>query len=447
MRGQRQIVVVGGVAAGLAAASRARRLDPAARVIVLEKGGDVSYGACGLALNLGDPNRSMEDLAVFTPARLASERGLDVRLHHEAMEIDARRREVRVACAGAERAIPFDGLIIATGSRARCPAWAARRPEGMFFLRTLEDGRRLKRALAERGARRAVVVGGGHIGIGVAEALAVRGLGVTLVCRGNALPPEAPVEVSGAVSAGLNRAGIEIVAGAEALAVEGEDRVRALETTAARLPADLVVVAVGFEPETELARRSGLRLAADGTIAVDERLRTSMDGVFASGDCAGSYHRLLRRAVFAPRGNTARRQGRLAGENACGGEAVFPGVVGTALMAACGLEVGRAGIDEAQAAALGFAPRSVAIRHRTRGMKTVGGGEIFVRLVFDGASGKILGGWLAGPEGVAGRLNVLAAALAAGWTLADLEALDAGYTPALSPVDDPLSLAAHEGSK
>lgn len=447
MHAEQQVVIVGGVAAGLAAASRVRKRDPAARVVVLERGGDVSYGACGLPLNLRDPERPVEDLMGYSPARLAAERGLDVRLFHEALEVDGRRREVRVACAGSERAIPFDRLVIATGSRAVCPSWAAHRPEGLFFLRSLEDGRRLKRALMERTPRRAVVVGGGHVGIGVAEALCARGLAVTMIVRGAAMPPGAPPEVSAAVAEELRRSGIDVRLGAEAVALGGEGRVRQVETTEGRLDADVVVAAVGFEPETELARRSGIRLGGTGAIAVNGRLETSLPDVFAAGDCAESHHRLLGRGVFAPRGTTARRQGRLAGENASGGSAVFEGVVGTALMKAGGLEVGASGIDEAQAASQGLRPRAVAIRHRTRGRGVSGGSEIFIRLVFDSASWKILGGWMCGAEGVARRIDVLAAALTAGWTLSDLEALDAGYTPALSPVDDPLLLAAHEGLK
>lgn len=443
----RQIVIVGGVAAGLAAASRARKRDPAARVVVLERGGDISYGACGLTLNLRDPERSLDDLVGYSPSRLAAERGLDIRLFHEALEVDGRRREVRVACAGSEHAIPFDSLVIATGSRARCPGWAAHRPEGLFFLRTLEDGRRLKRALMERACRRALVVGGGHIGIGVAEALSARGLAVTMVVRGTAMPPGAPPEVTVTVAEEVRRSGVDVRLGAEVVALGAGERLRQVETTAGRLDADLGVVAVGFEPETELARRSGIRLGDTGAIAVNERLETSLAGVFAAGDCAESHHRLLGRGVFAPRGTTARRQGRLAGENACGGSAVFGGVVGTALMKVGGLEVGAVGIDEGQAASRGLRPKVVAVRHRTRGRGVPGGSEIFVRLVFDDASKRILGGWLCGAEGVARRLDVLAAALTAGWALSDLESLDAGYTPALSPVDDPLLLAAHEGLK
>ncbi len=447
MSSARQIVIVGGVAAGLAAASRARKRDPSARVVVLERGGDISYGACGLPLNLCDPERSVEDLVGYSPARLAAERGLDIRLFHEALEIDGRRGEVRVACAGSERIIPFDSLVIATGSRAACPGWATHRPEGLFFLRTLEDGRRLKRALVERISHRAVVVGGGHIGIGVAEALSVRGFAVTMFVRGRAMPPGAPPEVALAVAEELRSSGIDVRLGAEVVALGAGERLRQVETTAGRAVADVVVVAVGFEPETELARRSGIRLGDTGAIAVNERLETSLSGVFAAGDCAESHHRLLGRGVFAPRGTTARRMGRLAGENASGGSAVFGGVVGTALMKVGGLEVGAVGIDEGQAASRGLRAKVVAVRHRTRGRGVPGASEIFVRLAFDESSKRLLGGWLCGAEGVARRLDVLATALTAGWGLGDLESLDAGYTPALSPVDDPLLLAAHEGLK
>ncbi|MCG6964243.1 MAG: FAD-dependent oxidoreductase [Acidobacteria bacterium] len=450
MSSARKVVVVGGVAAGMSAASQARRRDPAAEVTVLERGPYISYGACGMPYNIEDPARTMDDLVVLTPERAREERGIDLRLRHEvtAIDPDGGTVTVRNLPEGSEAAMAFDALVLATGARAvRLPLPGMDLP-GVFVLRELVDGQAVKRLL-EAEPKRAVIIGAGYIGMEMAHVLTARGLKVTVLEKLPQILPGWSADTVAAVGEELERNGVAVRTGvAVKEAKAGPDgRVAAVVTEDARFKADLVLASVGIRPNVSLAAEAGLRIGDSGAIWVSLGQQTSHDKVWSAGDCAEAYHRVLRKNAWIPLGTTANKQGRVAGANAVGAKQTFRGIVGTAGFVVFGLQVARSGISEATARAEGFEPVSVTVRQRSRGHGYPGGTPVQVTLVADGPSGLLLGGEVVGAEGAALRSNVLAAALVSHLSVADLQSLDLVYAPPFAPVWDPLLVAANQLAK
>jgi NADPH-dependent 2,4-dienoyl-CoA reductase/sulfur reductase-like enzyme len=443
-----RIVVVGGVAAGMSAASQAKRRDPSAEVVVLEKGPHVSYGACGMPYNLMDPARAIDDLVVITAKKFREERGIDVRTGHEVVAVDPAHRTVtfRGPEDQAQR-LPYDALVLATGAHAIRPPLPGLDLPGVFVLRELTDGAALKRFLAGRSPQRAVIVGAGYIGMEMAEALRARGLEVTVLEKlPQILPGFAPPIVE-AVLAELSRHGVRAETGVTVEAVAAKGGALEVATDRGPFPADLVLVSVGVRPSVTLARVAGIALGETGAIAVDDRQRTSAPGVYAAGDCAEALHLVTGKPAWVPLGTTANKQGKVAGANAAGAEERFAGIVGTAAFKVFDLEVGRTGLAPEEARKLGLAAVPALSTHRTRGHGYPGGRNATTLLLADPGSGKLLGAQMVAGEGVAGRIDVLAAALTAGMTVGQVEGLDLAYAPPLAPVYDPVLIAATVAAK
>ena len=442
-----KMIVVGGVAAGMSAASQAKRRKKDLEVIVFEQGPWVSYGACGMPYNIQDPKRPIDDLVVITPEQFREKRGIDVRLHHEVKAIEVKTGSVTVSGGNGEETHAYDRLVIATGCRAVHPPFSGMEKDGVFLLHTLVQAERIKTYLKDRPLKRAVVLGGGHIGLEMADVLAERGLSVTVVKRSEDVPSGYPQEIVKVVRAELESHGVEVRAGARVLGFVGDGRVEAVNTDAGDLPADLVLVATGVTPEVGLAQAAGIRIGESGAIAVDERMQTSAEGVYAAGDCAEAHHIVLGKGVFIPRGTTANKQGKIAGANAVGAAERFRGVMGTSVTKVFDLAVGHTGLMDSEAREAGFDPVAVAIRAKTRAHAYPGSRDIHVRLVFERKTGRILGAQMAGGEGMAKRLDVLVAALHAGWTVEDLASLDLSYAPPFAPVWDPILVCANVARK
>jgi len=442
-----RLVVIGGVAAGMSAASQAKRRKPELEVVVFEKGPWVSYGACGMPYNIQDPARKIDDLVVISAERFRTERNIDVRTKSEVTEVDLKARAVRVERPDGESKVEFDHLVIATGCKPTLPGFRGVDLDGVFTLHNLEDADRIKRYLADSTLKKAVVIGGGHIGLEMADVLTARGLAVSVVKRSPALPPGYPEELTTLVRGELERYGVELHTGVKVVGFEGAARVERMETDKGALGADIVIVATGVRPEVALAEKAGIKLADSGTIAVDERMATSAGEVFAAGDCAEAYHRLLGKGVFVPRGTTANKQGRVAGANVVGGGERFSGVMGTSITKVFGLEVGHTGLFEDEARAAGHDPAATLIKARTRAHAYPGSKDISVRLVFDKGSGKLLGAQIVGGENVAKRIDIIATAVQAGFSVDDLSRLDLSYAPPFAPVWDPILVAANIARK
>ena len=441
-----RLVVIGGDAGGMAAASQARRLRPDLEIVALERGRFTSYSACGIPYLVGGDVASIDALIARDPQTFRNNFRIDVRTGHEAMALDLEARQIEVRDHEHDRTFTmgFDLLHIGTGAIPLRPDLPGLRDAHVHGVQTLEDGASLLRHVQSSDVGRVVVIGGGYIGLEMAEAFVKRGCpSVTVVERGPEVMGTLDPDMGAYVSRAMRDEHIEVRCGE---AVEGFDGTSVL-TDQGSIPADLVVLGLGVVPNTALARQAGIVTGVKGAIRCDVRQMTSHDGVWAAGDCCESFHRVAKRAVHIALGTVANKQGRTAGTNIGGGYATFPGVVGTAVSKLCSFEVGRTGLTEIEATRLGLGYETVKITSTTRAGYFPGSGEIVVKLVAEKRTGRLLGGQLVGFEGAAKRVDVLATALTAELTVAEIADLDLSYAPPFSPVWDPVQLAARKAAE
>ncbi|HEX2772329.1 MAG TPA: FAD-dependent oxidoreductase [Micromonosporaceae bacterium] len=446
-----RLIVIGGDAGGMSAASQARRRRPRdeLEIVAFERGHHTSYSACGIPYWIGGLVGSMDDLVSRRPETFRDEYDIDVRLRHEVVEIDLDRREVvaRDLDGGSEVRERFDQLVYAAGAVPRRPPWAKAPTQGVFGIQTLDDGAALRAWLdREPSPRRAVVVGGGYIGVEMAEAMIRRGLDVTLVEQGAEPMSTVDPDMGALVRVALSGIGISLRTG---VAVNGlataDDRVTGVETAAGLLPADVVVLGTGVAPNTQLAADAGLPLGPTGGIRTDLRMRVpGVPGVWAAGDCVESVHRLTGHPVYVPLGTHANKQGRVAGINIGGGYATFPGVIGTAVTKVCDLEVGRTGLGEADAKAAGYDYVLAKVESNNWAGYLPGAALMTIKLIVERRSGRLLGAQIVGRSEAAKRIDVLAVALWNGMSVEEMTALDLGYAPPFAPVWDPVLIAARK---
>lgn len=445
MAAHRRFVIIGADAAGMSAAAEARRADPALEIVAFDRGGFASYSQCGLPYLLGGVVAERRSLIARSVEEFA-QRGIAVRLGHEVLAIDPAVRSLRVRdlASGAERDEPYDALLIATGAAPRRLDLPGLGLAGVFKLDVMEHAIAIQEFMERERPRRAVIVGGGYIGLELAENLRRIGMEVRLVQRGPQLFTSADLEMTQPINAELARNGIDLSLSDSVLeACEGhEGRLACVQTSQGQVETDMLVLAVGVEPCAELARAAGARLGAAGAIGVDERLRTSLPDVYAAGDCAEHYHRVLGRPAWVPLGTTANKQGRIAGRNVAGGDERFAGIVGSAITRVFELEVGRTGLSEREARAAGLSCAAVTLESTDRAGYMPGARQLSVKLVAERGSGRLLGGQLVGYGGVDKRVDVLATALYAGLTVEDLTRLDLEYAPPFNSVWDPIQAAA-----
>ncbi|HMD99914.1 MAG TPA: FAD-dependent oxidoreductase [Terriglobia bacterium] len=442
-----RLIVIGGVAAGLSAASRARRTNPWLEIVVYEKGPDISYSACGLPYFIGGLVRQADSLRVYSPDFFRERRNIRVLTGHEVTEITTSRHRVTVVPPGGAgiEEVHYDHLIIATGAAPARPDAPGLDLRGVFHVNDLQSTLALHRYLEEERPRRAVIVGGGYIGLEMAEALRARGLEVKLLDRSARLFEAVDEDISAAVDRELANHQVRAFTQAEVTAILGgpDGRVRRLTWQGGSEETDCIVLATGVRPRVKLAEEAGIEIGRTGAIAVRDTMETSAAAVYAAGDCAEAAHLVSGRPAYFPLGTTANKQGRVAGENAAGGRARFAGIVGTAVVKVFSLEVARTGLSLAEAAAEGYSACGATIQGAARA-RYLGGRDITVRLVADRASGRLLGGQMIGPEGVAKRIDVIATALHARMTVERLAELDLSYAPPFSTVWDPVLIAAQE---
>jgi len=442
-----RILVIGGVAAGMSAASQAKRRRPEADVIVFERGDRISYGACGMPYNIGDPSRDIEDLVVLTPEK-ALKRGIDLRLRHDVVALDTRRRilTVRNLEAEVEAEEPYDALVIATGAQATHLPLPGFDLPGIFHLRNLNHGRLIKRYIAKNAPSKAVVLGAGYVSMEMCHVLTELGLKVQILKKRPRILRGWSEDTVSLVVDELKRHGVEIHTGMDITGAEAgpDGNVATLTTDQGPYAADLVLQAVGVRANVNLAAEAGLRIGETGAIWVNQYQQTSAEGVWAAGDCAESNHRILRRNVWAPLGTTANKHGRIAGANVTGEMQQFAGVVGTTGFKVFDLEVARSGLGFEQARTEGFEPVEVLIKQPSRAHGYPGASPIQVTLIADGPTGIFLGGEIVGREGAAMRAGILATALASHMTVSDLQGLDLIYSPPFAPVWDPILVAANQ---
>jgi NADPH-dependent 2,4-dienoyl-CoA reductase/sulfur reductase-like enzyme len=441
----RRFIVIGGDAAGMSAASQARRGQVPPEVIVYERGSFTSYAACGLPYLVGGVVADPDDLVARTPEEHRA-RGIDVRLRHEVLAIDVARRvvEVRRLDDGSVLREPFDELLIATGALPVRPAVENVDAVGVTTMHSIPEAVALDRLVASRSHGRAVIVGGGYIGLEMVEAMLLRGLHVTVVEKLPQPMATFDADMGVRVADALRGLGVDLHLGVGVTGFRTADdgRVRAVETDEGELPADLVVLGIGVRPNVSLARDAGITIGPSGAIATDARMRTSAEGVWAAGDCAESFHRVSRRPVSIALGTHANKQGRVVGLNVGGGAAEFPGVLGTAITKVCELELARTGLDEREAAAAGLDAVAATIDATTRASYYPDNAAMTIKVVAERSTGRMLGAQMAGGAGSAKRIDTFAVAVWNEMTVEDFASLDLAYAPPFSPVWDPALIAA-----
>jgi NADPH-dependent 2,4-dienoyl-CoA reductase/sulfur reductase-like enzyme len=435
---KRRLVVVGGVAAGMSAAARARRTNPDLEIVAFEKTGYVSYGSCGLPYLIAGLIENAGSLVARTPEQFAKN-NIEARTHHEVQAVDTDKKVVTVRDLdeGREFTVGYDLLVMATGGSAILPPIPGVELEGVFVLRNIEDGIAVREFIAEQRPRRAVIVGGGYIGVEVAEAFVERGLETAMLNMPPQILDDFDPDIAQFMQDELERHGVKVSVGDTAKGIEGDvkGRARMVLSEKGRHETDLVLIGAGVRAQSLLAKEAGVATGVKGSIAVDSRMRTNVPDVYAAGDCAETYHLLLKEPSYVPLGTTANKQGRVAGTNAAGGEASFKGVVGTAITKA--LHVG-VGITPAKA---------VTVRHGTRAHYYPTPGPVHIKLVWSPEDGKLLGAQMAGPVLEAKRIDVFAVALHHGLTIEDLGRLDLSYAPPFAPVWDSILVAANVAAK
>lgn len=435
-----RLLVVGGDAAGMSAAAEARRADPDRAITVLERGEDVAYAACGIPYWISGDVADIDDLVAHDAAYFRDRRRIDVRLDAEARAVDPDARTVTLADG---EVLGYGALVMATGARALRPEVPGVSLPGVLTVRDLADARRLDALLRSRAAGgRALLVGGGAIGVELAEALLARGIEVDLVELLPRAVPALAAEPGELVAAEMARAGVSIRTGAGLERIDAAGERLAATVAGARSEYDLVVLGTGVAPNAELAASAGCELGERGAIAVDRRGRTSVAGIWAAGDCATAHHRVLERPVWIPLATTANAQGRVAGRDAAGAGGRFAGVLGSWVSKFGEVAFGATGIDVDAAREAGFAPRAVVRDGRGRSGYMPGAGRVRVRLVWDEPTGRLLGGQIAGAGAVSSRLHVVSTAISAGMTIRELAECDFGYAPPVTPLRDPVELAA-----
>jgi NADPH-dependent 2,4-dienoyl-CoA reductase/sulfur reductase-like enzyme len=445
-----RLAIVGGDAAGMSAASTARRRDPDLEVVAFERGPYTSYSACGIPYYLG----GLFDDADRLISRSADEHranGITLYMRTEvtAVDLDARTLTVLDHQARAERTEGFDQIVLATGAEAVPPPVPG--ADASEPVRTVDAAERFRSALSRGGERQhVVVVGGGYIGLEMAEALVQRNIATTLIEAAPQVMGTLDADMAAHVQDAAEGLGIRVLVSTELeeVLLDEQGAPRAVRAAGETIDADHVVMATGVKPAVALAEDAGLELGPSGAVRVDDHQRCpGRDGVFAAGDCAESWHRILEQPVNIQLGTHANKQGRIAGANATGADLAFPGVIGTAVSRLCRYEVARTGITEREAAGAGIEVVAAEIKDKTRAGYFPGAGPVWVKLVCEPGTGRLLGGQIVGVEGAAKRIDVLATCVWAGLGVEEIELLDLGYAPPFSAVYDPVLVAARAARK
>lgn len=439
-----RLVVIGGVAAGMSAAAKARRSDKNLEIVVYEQSGHVSYGSCGFPYFVKGEIPRIEDLIVRTPAHFVKQE-IYAHVKHQVLAIDPLEHTVLVHDleTGKEFTDRWDKLILTTGGGAVRPPISGLNLQGIFTLRTVEDAVAIRQWIEQERPQRGVIVGGGYIGLEMAEALAEHGMHVTLVEMLPQVMANMDADMAAHVQEELIEKGVDVRLEHAVKGFEGDGRVREVLAGTERFPAEIVIFSVGVKPAATLAAEAGITLGTTGAVAVDNHQRTNVANIWAAGDVAEALDRVTGKPIYVPLGTTANKQGRVAGENAAGGDAVFPGIVGTAVVKVFDMHAARTGLSERQARREGFDVETVTATASARAHYMPYHPPLHVKLVFERGSQRLLGAQMVGREGVAKRIDVVAAALHAKWTTYDLAELDLSYAPPFSPVWDPILVAAN----
>ncbi|RJR29792.1 MAG: pyridine nucleotide-disulfide oxidoreductase [Desulfobacteraceae bacterium] len=440
-----RFLVIGGDAAGMSAASRAKRNMPDLDVTVLERTEDVSFSACGMPYNIADPKRDMDDLIVRKAEVFRDRQSIDLRTGHQVDSIQVKERRVTGRNhKGEEFVAAYDKLLIATGASPTVPQLPGFDLPGVMALKHLEDGRKIKGFMSERRVSRVVIVGIGYIGLEMCESLRARGMAVDMIKPGPVFLPWMHPDLSSAVQEELEKNGVGVHLGCPIRRIEETEEGLKVVTVEGDFDCQMVLAATGIAPNSRLAKDAGLGLGPAGAISVDRTLCTSHEDIYAAGDCADAFHVVTGAKVWIPLALRANRAGWAVADNVTGRKVELDGVAGTAVFRVFDLEVARTGLSVKDAEKAGFDPAETVIQSRSRAHAHPGSTTIRVQMVADRKSGRLLGVQMVGREGVAHRVNAPAVALHAGMTVERFSQSDLAYAPPFSPVWDPMLTAANQ---
>ncbi len=437
-------IVIGGVAAGMSAASKLRRVKPDAQIVVYERGGFLSYGACGLPYYVGGFNDDPAKLIARTQA-VYKEMRIETHLFHEVTQVNPERKTVTVRNldTGAVFEDAYDVLMVATGCNSVNPKIPGADSPAVFYLKTMEDGLLLHEILRLRDVARVAVVGGGYIGLEMAEALLHLGKDVTLIEAGPRLLASFEPEFSELAAQELEKNGVRVRVGCRVQEIVDAGSERIVRTSQGDFPCDMILMSVGVVPATDFLRDTGIRMARNGAILVDREMRTSLEHIYAAGDCAVVYHRLMEEDYFIPLGTYANKCGRIAGGNMAGAHEKFVGALGTAAIKVCGLEMGRTGMSEKDAARLGIDYSTKLVTANDHPAYYPAPTKLVIKLIYDTRTHRLLGACAAGEKGAVMRADIFAVAIHAGMTTDELGMVDLAYAPPFSGVWDAVHIAAN----
>jgi len=442
-----KLVIIGGDAAGMTAASKIRRENKNCEIIVFEKSQYVSYSACGIPYFISGKVTSSEELIIRTPDEFIKKYKIDTRISHEVIEVDTDNNQVLVHKSDDKTQFweSYDKLLIATGGKAFCPEVTNRDADGIFGISTLRSGIKVDNFINNKNPKNAVIVGGGYIGLEMAEALLIKGLKVSLINRSEEIMNTLDPDMGALIHNAMKNLGVKIYS-KETLQgfIADKNGVTSVVTDKRTLKADLVILGMGTSPNTAFLKNSKIKLDEKGAVVVAKTQRTNIRNVWSAGDCATTTHLVTKKPFYIAMGTVANKTGLVAGKNIDGGKAIFPGVVGTAVCKICVYEVARTGLLEKQLKKLNIDYVATMIKTKSRAGYYPDSKDIYVKLIAEKRTGRLLGGQIIGEEGAAKRIDVLATALTYRLTLRNIIDLDLSYAPPFSPVWDPVQTAARK---
>lgn len=443
----KRLVVIGGDAAGMSAASKVRREQPDKEILVFEKSRYTSYSACGIPYFISETVKTAEELIVRSPEEFRNKYNIDVRTLHRVTAVDTGNKKIKVLDIGngTEFWQKYDELLIATGGKAYCPDIKGYDAEGIFGISTLKSGIKVENFIENDKPQSAVIIGGGYIGLEMAEALLIRGLKVTIINRSeqvmNTLDPDMGEKISDAI----RKLGITLYCNEELTGFETDDnKIKAVISDKRTIKTDMVILGMGSSPNTAFLEGSGIELGIKNAIKVNAQMLTNIPDVWAAGDCTETLNLVSKKHFYVALGTVANKTGLVAGSNIVGEKIAFPGAVGTAVCKICSYEVARTGLQEKELKALEIEYVTGTIDSMTRAHYYPGAKKITVKLLAEKNSGRLLGAQIIGEEGAAKRIDVLATALTHNLTLQNIIDLDLSYAPPFSPVWDPVQTAARK---
>lgn len=441
-----KIVIVGGVAGGATAAARLRRLDETAEIVVFERSGFVSYANCGLPYYIGGVIEDQEELTLQTPESFYERFRVQMKVHHEVTAIDrsAKTVTVRNLATGEVFQESYDKLLLAPGARPTQPALPGVGLDRLFTLRTVEDTLRIRRFVDTQHPKSVVLAGGGFIGLELAENLRERGLDVTIVQRPKQLMTPFDADMAALIHREVRAHGVRLALGhtVEGFA-ESEGGVQVLLKDEQPLQADMVILAIGVTPDSRLAAEAGLELGLKGSILVNDRMQTSDPDIYAVGDAVQVNHFVAGQPALIALAGPANKQGRIAADNMAGGDSRYKGSQGSSVLKIFDLTAAATGLNEAAARRAGLDVEAVVLSPMNHAGYYPGGRVMTMKVLFERRTGKLLGAQIVGSDGVDKRIDVVATAIRAGMTAADLTELDLAYAPPYSSAKDPVNMAGY----